>query len=86
MGDDRFAVKVKARGKAGKYAAIAECLLHGRDQSKMTAKVAAEVAKALYSQAFPHGVHHIEQLFKLEQMQDWLEQEASLCITVKKSR
>lgn len=34
MGDDRFAVKVKARGKAGKYAAIAEYLLHGRDQSQ----------------------------------------------------
>ncbi|MGG1843476.1 hypothetical protein [Brevibacillus agri] len=86
MGDDRFAVKVEARGKAGKRAAIAECLLHGHDQSKMTAKVAAAVAKALYSQAFPHDVYHIEQLFKLEQMKNWLEQEASLCVTVTESR
>ncbi|MFS0557675.1 saccharopine dehydrogenase family protein [Brevibacillus sp. 179-C9.3 HS] len=83
MGDDRFAIKVEARGKRGNNEATVECLLYGHDQSKMTACVAADVAKSLYTEAFPPGVHHIEQLFKLEKMRYWLEQETSLTIFVR---
>ncbi|MGG1658339.1 saccharopine dehydrogenase family protein [Brevibacillus sp. NRS-1366] len=83
LGDDRFAIKIETRGRAGNNEATVECLLHGKDQSKMTAKVAAEVAKSLYSTGFSPGVYHIEQLFKLEQMRNWLEKEASLTVTVR---
>ncbi|MFF0831193.1 hypothetical protein ACFYU8_30730 [Brevibacillus sp. NPDC003359] len=83
MGDDRFAIKVEARGKRGYGEATVECLLYGRDQSKMTAMMASAVAKSLYEEAFPPGVHHMEQLFSLEKMNLWLEQEASLTIFVR---
>lgn len=85
MGDDRFAIKVEARGKRGTNEATVECLLFGRDQSNMTAMVAAAVAKSLYEEAFPPGVHHMEQLFSLEKMRYWLEQEASLTIFVREA-
>lgn len=85
LGDDRFAVKVEARGKAGNNEATVECLLHGKDQSKMTAQVAVAVAKSLYHTGFPPGVYHIEQLFKWGQMKNWLEKEASLTVTVREA-
>ncbi|MED1781062.1 saccharopine dehydrogenase NADP-binding domain-containing protein [Brevibacillus fortis] len=85
MGDDRFAIKVEARGKRGYDESTVECLLSGRDQSKMTAMVAAAVAKSLYEEAFPPGVHHIEQLFSLEKIRFWLEQEASLTMFVREA-
>ncbi|MGF9909161.1 saccharopine dehydrogenase family protein [Brevibacillus porteri] len=85
MGDDRFAIKVEARGKRGTSEAKVECLLFGRDQSNMTAMVAAAVAKSLYEETFSPGVHHLEQLFSLEKMRFWLEQEASLTIFVREA-
>ncbi|OUQ86350.1 saccharopine dehydrogenase [Brevibacillus brevis] len=85
MGDDRFAIKVEARGKRGTNEATVECLLYGRDQSNMTAMVAAAVAKSLYEEAFPPGVHHMEQLFSLEKMRFWLEHEASLTVFVREA-
>lgn len=81
-GDDLFAIKIEARGKAGNHAAMATCQLQGRDQSYMTAKVAAFAAKTLYSEDFPQGVYHIEQLFKWEQMRAWLPKEADLQVSV----
>ncbi|WP_289140333.1 saccharopine dehydrogenase family protein [uncultured Brevibacillus sp.] len=83
LGDDRFAIKVEARGNVDNTEAKVECLLSGRDQSKMTAMVAAEVAKSLYTTEFLPGVFHIEQLFRLEQMRNWLEKQASLTIVVR---
>ncbi|GED17295.1 saccharopine dehydrogenase family protein [Aneurinibacillus migulanus] len=82
FGGDQFAVKVDAWGRKGGKDAAVECLLQGKDQSNMTAKVAVCVADALYSQVFPHGVYHIEQLFELKSMQDWLQQEASIEIRI----
>lgn len=55
-----------------------ECLLVGRDQSRLTAKVAATVADVVYSGNLPRGVFHIEQGFELASMKGWLEEEASL--------
>ncbi|WP_237566365.1 hypothetical protein [Paenibacillus sp. EZ-K15] len=53
-----------------------ECLLVGRDQSRLTAKVAATVA--VYSGDLPGGVFHIEQWFELSSIKGWLEKEASI--------
>jgi len=83
LGDDRFAIKVEARGRAGNKEARVECLLHGKDQSHMTALVASAVAKTLYTTEFSPGVFHIEQLFRLEQMRNWLEKQASLTVVVR---
>ncbi|WP_438351021.1 saccharopine dehydrogenase family protein [Paenibacillus sp. FA6] len=85
FGVDKFAVKVEARGRKGGKGgkeAIVECLLQGKDQSKMTAKVAVAVADALYREVFKHGVYHIDQLFDLRSMQDWLQHEASIEIRI----
>ncbi|WII35209.1 hypothetical protein [Paenibacillus thiaminolyticus] len=63
FGEDRFAVKAEARGRSrdGKLT-LAECFLHGRDQSAATAKVAAASAAMLVDSFCPSGVYHIEQL------------------------
>ncbi|NEW05728.1 saccharopine dehydrogenase [Paenibacillus sp. SYP-B3998] len=78
FGVDKFAVKIDARGEKGGRNTTVACLLQGKDQSKITGKVAVTVADALYQKAFPHGVYHIEQLFDLASMQDWLWKEASV--------
>lgn len=77
-GGERFAVKVDARGSKGNKDAYAECFLQGIHQSDMTAKVAVSVADALCRTDFPHGIYHIEQLFELDDMRDWLTKEASV--------
>ncbi|MDG0875664.1 saccharopine dehydrogenase NADP-binding domain-containing protein [Paenibacillus thiaminolyticus] len=64
FGGHRFAVKAEARGTSrdGKPA-MAECFLHGRDQSAATAKVAAASAVMLVDSFCPSGgVYQIEQL------------------------
>ena len=62
-GGDRFAVKAEARGTSrdGKPA-VAECFLHGKDQSAATAKVASASPAMLVASFCPSGVYHIEQL------------------------
>ncbi|MBG9794972.1 saccharopine dehydrogenase [Paenibacillus dendritiformis] len=62
FGGDRFAVKAEARGRSreGKPA-LAECFLQGRDQSAVTAQVAAAAATMLVDSPIPAGVYHIEQ-------------------------
>ncbi len=40
------------------------------------------VADAIYRSAFPSGVYHIEQLFELENLQGWLQSEASIEIHI----
>ncbi|MGG4495417.1 saccharopine dehydrogenase family protein [Brevibacillus reuszeri] len=83
LGDDGFAIKVEAQGSVDNKETKVEWLLQGRDQSKITALVAAGVAKSLYTTEFSPGVFHIEQLFRLEQMRDWLEKQASLTVAVR---
>lgn len=78
FGEERFAVKVDARGSKGKKDAFAECFLQGIHQSEMTAKVAVSVADALCRITFPQGVYHIEQLFELSDMRKWLAKEAAV--------
>lgn len=85
MGGDRFAIKVVARGMQEGRESIVKGMLVGHDQSKMTAMVAADVAISLYTKRYPPGVHHIEQLFNLEKMKNWLRNEASLTIFVREA-
>ncbi|MED1662805.1 saccharopine dehydrogenase family protein [Brevibacillus laterosporus] len=82
MGGEQFAIKVDAWGiKENRNKSIG-CLLHGKNQSNMTAKVAVSVADAIYRSSFPSGVYHIEQLFELENLQGWLQREASIEIHI----
>ncbi|OPH51359.1 saccharopine dehydrogenase [Paenibacillus ferrarius] len=78
FGVDKFAVKVEAQGEREGNEATVSCLLHGRDQSQMTARVAASVADALCSHTFPHGVYHIDQLFELAALSDKVLENASV--------
>lgn len=78
FGGEKFAIKVDAQGRRGNENARVECLLDGKNQSNMTAKVAVAVADDIYRSTFPFGVYHIEQLFELKNMQDWLQHEASI--------
>lgn len=78
MGKEQFAIKVDAQGiKENRNASIG-CLLHGKHQSNLTARVAVFVADAIYRSSFPSGVYHIEQLFELENLQGWLQSEIAI--------
>ncbi|MBX4149394.1 saccharopine dehydrogenase family protein [Paenibacillus lautus] len=78
MGSDDVALKVEAQGKRRGKNSTVESLLVGRDQSRLTAKVAASVADALYSGNIACGVFHIEQVFELASMKGWLEKEVRM--------
>lgn len=78
MGSDDVALKVEAQGKRHGKNSMVECLLVGRDQSRLTAKAAASVADAVYSGNTACGVFHIEQVFELANMKRWLEKEVSV--------
>ncbi|MDK8181353.1 saccharopine dehydrogenase NADP-binding domain-containing protein [Paenibacillus sp. UMB4589-SE434] len=76
FGEDRFAVTAKAKGRRAGIESTVECMLHGRNQSDMTARVAAYVAHAICKSSYPSGVFHIEQLFEIKEMKTWLQQNA----------
>ncbi|WP_249664072.1 hypothetical protein [Lysinibacillus sp. D4B1_S16] len=42
----------------------------GRDESLVTAKVAAAIAKELLDNKYPAGTYHIEELFTFEELQN----------------
>lgn len=79
MGDDGFAIKVEASGRnlEGKLL-HADFLLQGKNQSIITAKVTAAVAKHLYDSPPPGGVYHIEQLTDIAYIQKELGSAISL--------
>ncbi|MFE9053479.1 saccharopine dehydrogenase NADP-binding domain-containing protein [Streptomyces mutabilis] len=62
LGRDGFAVRVDA-WRGDRHAAYA---LTGREQSRVTALVAARVTRELLTGSVPPGVHHIEQVPALE--------------------
>ncbi|REK77721.1 saccharopine dehydrogenase family protein [Paenibacillus paeoniae] len=67
IGEPMYALKVDALGKKQNQPAHAECFLQGSHESEVTAKVAAALAKQLYtSTELSHGVYHIEELFQYE--------------------
>ena len=78
MGSDDVALKVEAQGKRQGKNSTVEFLLVGRDQSRLTAKVATSVADAVYSGNIACGVFHIEQVFELASMKGWLEKEVRM--------
>ncbi|MEK8207100.1 saccharopine dehydrogenase NADP-binding domain-containing protein [Paenibacillus sp. FSL L8-0696] len=77
--DDGFAIKVEASGRnlEGKLL-HADFLLQGKNQSIITAKVTAAVAKHLYDSPPPGGVYHIEQLTDIAYIQKELGSAISL--------
>ncbi|WP_036695951.1 saccharopine dehydrogenase family protein [Paenibacillus taiwanensis] len=76
FGKDHFAVTAKAKGQRAGIESTVACMLHGKDQSDMTARVAAYVAHAINKSPYPAGVYHIEQLFEMKELTAWLEQDA----------
>jgi saccharopine dehydrogenase (NAD+, L-lysine forming) len=62
-GSDRYAVTVKGIGRDSTQT---EFFLEGANESLATARTAAAVAQAVYSEALPGGVFHIDQLFELK--------------------
>lgn len=65
FGSNQFAVKVDAYGRKNDQNINVECFLDGTIEAEITAKVASSIALSVYSQSFPAGVYHIEQLFDL---------------------
>jgi len=64
FGSGVFVVKVDARGKMGEKEISCQCTVNGRGEARCTALIASHVAAHLFSEQFPPGVHHIEQLFE----------------------
>lgn len=83
LGSELFAVKIDARGsKLGKDTTV-ECFLQGAQEADITARVTAEVASAVYgSNSYPHGVYHIEQLLRAEDILLPLRQNVSVEVKV----
>ncbi|WP_342481694.1 saccharopine dehydrogenase NADP-binding domain-containing protein [Paenibacillus sp. FSL L8-0340] len=66
LGSEQYAVKVDAYGVRGGKAVVMEAGIEGIRESVITARVAAGVALSVYEETHPAGIHHIEQLFKLQ--------------------
>ncbi|MFC3799214.1 saccharopine dehydrogenase family protein [Cohnella sp. GCM10012308] len=77
FGQDLYAVKVDARGKKDGQQALAEYVLQGNEEARITAKVAAAVAERVYTAELPHGVYHIEQLFQMNDILPLIEQDVA---------
>lgn len=78
IGSDDVAIRVDANGRLHGKDSKVECLLVGRDQSRLTAKVAITVAEAVYNGDLPSGEFHIEQVYELADMKEWMEKEISV--------
>lgn len=70
FGSDEFVLTTYAQGSSGSY----QAWLRGKREAVATGLVAAEVVHRLTLQHFPEGVHHIEQLFQLEDFLPLLKQ------------
>ncbi|MCC3374215.1 saccharopine dehydrogenase family protein [Cohnella sp. REN36] len=77
FGKDIYAVKIDAQGKKDQKDVKVECFLQGRNEARITAKVAAAVADTVYRSELPYGVYHIEQLFELDSILHPIRQEVA---------
>ncbi|KQL46034.1 hypothetical protein AN963_13590 [Brevibacillus choshinensis] len=69
LGKELFAIKVDANGDGGEV----EYLIAGKKEAEITAKVAAWTADAIYRKDLPKGVYHMEQLFELEDVWEYIQ-------------
>ncbi|MBD2860817.1 saccharopine dehydrogenase NADP-binding domain-containing protein [Paenibacillus oceani] len=67
-GEARCAVKIDARGMWNGGPATAECSLQGGEEARITARVAAYAADALFGTSWPSGVYHMDELFDLDRV------------------
>jgi saccharopine dehydrogenase-like NADP-dependent oxidoreductase len=74
FGSDEFVLAACATGAACSYRAW----LRGQSEVKITALVAAEVIRRIAQNSYPAGVHHIEQLFCLEDFLTLLERHGTV--------
>jgi len=80
MGSDIFAAKIVAFGKNDGRPGTFECTITGENQTQITAKVAAIVARNIYINNYPSGIYQIEQLFNLEDIIDPLKKSMSFML------
>ncbi|BAU29003.1 saccharopine dehydrogenase-like NADP-dependent oxidoreductase [Aneurinibacillus soli] len=66
FGKEIYVVKIEALGKRSRQDVVVECLVQGTNEADITAKVAVSVADTVYRSELSHGVYHIDQLFRLE--------------------
>ncbi len=66
MASDIFAAKVVASGKKDGKPGTFECTITGENQTLITGKVVAVVAKYICTRKSPSGIYHIEELINLE--------------------
>ncbi|MCP4130615.1 MAG: Saccharopine dehydrogenase [bacterium] len=63
FGSDIFVVNVDSTGTKDGKTLKYNCSIRGREEAKITGKVASIVAEYVCKEKFPAGVYHIEQLF-----------------------
>lgn len=64
FGSDIYVAKASAEGFVNNRAVRYECSVHGQKEYFITGKVAAIVAKNIYTKEYRPGVFHIEELFQ----------------------
>ncbi|KPN97662.1 saccharopine dehydrogenase family protein [Lysinibacillus sp. ZYM-1] len=70
MGSDVCSIQIEAIGKMPHKDATVTLDFKGRDESLVTAKIAAAIARELLENEHPSGTYHIEELFTCETLQN----------------
>lgn len=70
LGSDLYVAKVISEGIIKGQAIHYECSVYGEKEAYITGKVAAFVAKHIYTKHYPAGIFHIEELFQWEDLFD----------------
>ena len=70
MGTDVCSIQIEAIGKIQHKEATVTLDFKDRDESLVTAKVAAAIARELLDNKYPAGTYHIEELFTFETLQN----------------
>lgn len=82
LGSDRAAVVVTATGSSAGRPQVVRAAADGRDESHLTALVAAYVAEQLLSGATPPGVRHLPEVVDAAGLSHWLDRRTTIAFTV----
>lgn len=66
IGSEQYVVKVEMQGRTAGHLRRHEVSISGMGEGHATGIVAAEAAESLMTEAYPPGVFHMEQIFKLQ--------------------
>ncbi|RKL65756.1 Saccharopine dehydrogenase [Salipaludibacillus neizhouensis] len=85
LGSDLFSAKVEASGKKDGKATEFECSVIGKNESRITGKVAAILTEFMYTKEYPSGVYHIEQIVSCQDIIEQLPEDIKFYVNRKRT-